>query len=224
MGALDRLVKENPTLSTTTASPILDLIASSTLVKQGAEAVRLHHPLLPLCCTINTHAVSLRELQKVYKSTLYPSPTLTPPSSTLTPSPPPPLPILIKHRFPKTYRHSTLDALLTRQRLTSEARALVRCLKAGVKVPGLRIVDVRQGVVGMEWIEGWSVREVLGGGQEDDEGVVEDEGEVEEEAEEEEDVQELLRSKGVEEGAFAATCWSCRRRPISHDTMRKLTL
>lgn len=78
------------------------------------------------------------------------------------------VPVLVKHRFPKRYRHPTLDAQLTRQRLASEARALVRCLKAGVRVPALRLVDVRHGCLGIEWVEGWTVREILGGGQEDD--------------------------------------------------------
>lgn len=83
----------------------------------------------------------------------------------------------------------------------------MRCRKAGVCVPGLRIVDVKQGVLGIEWVEGWSVREVLGGGQDDDEGAWEyaEEGEeMEEEGEEEVDVQALLRGRGVEEGEFFA--------------------
>lgn len=45
---------------------------------------------------------------------------------------------------------------------------MVRCLKAGVRVPALRLVDVRHGCLGIEWVEGWTVREILGGGQEDD--------------------------------------------------------
>ncbi|GAA6033734.1 hypothetical protein JCM8097_004404 [Rhodosporidiobolus ruineniae] len=160
--------------------PIQALIQRGTLIKQGAEA-------------------------KAYKTTLYPSPTVThsSSSSSSTASPPPPVPLLLKHRFPKAYRHPTLDALLTRQRLQSEARALVRCQKAGVRVPGLRVVDVRQGCVGIEWVQGWSVREVLGGGQEGDElpDVEEEEDEGEEPAgeEEEEDVGEMLRRQGVDE-------------------------
>ncbi|ORY90228.1 hypothetical protein BCR35DRAFT_299817 [Leucosporidium creatinivorum] len=166
MPSLSKDVKAQ--VEATRLPPILSLIEQSQLIKQGAEA-------------------------KVYKSTLFPSPLCTPSSSS---SPPPPaLPVLLKHRFPKTYRHSTLDALLTRQRVTGESRALVRCLKAGVKVPGLRCVDVKQGVLGMEWIEGWSVREVLGGGQEGDELPDED---GEEEEEEPDDVQEMLKGLGVD--------------------------
>ena len=37
--------------------------------------------------------------------------------------------ILLKHRFRKNYRHSTLDASLTKMRVAGEARALLRCLR-----------------------------------------------------------------------------------------------
>ena len=80
-------------------------------------------------------------------------------------------------------------------------------------MPGLRVVDVREGVLGIEWVEGWSVREVLGGGQDDDEGAweyaeEEEEGQEEEGGEEEVDVQALLRGRGVEEGELLAWRWS----------------
>lgn len=119
---------------------------------------------------------------------MFPSPTFTPSSSTSSSSanlspPPPPVTALLKHRFPKKYRHPHLDAQLTRQRVTSEARTLVRAARGGVRVPTLRGVDVEAGVVGMEWIDGWSVREVLGGGAESDElaGVEEEEEKEQEE-------------------------------------------
>ena len=41
-------------------------------------------------------------------------------------------PVLLKHRFSKTYRHPTLDASLTRTRLAGEARALLKCLRSGI--------------------------------------------------------------------------------------------
>lgn len=59
----------------------------------------------------------------------------------------------------------------------------------------------------MEWIEGWSVREVLGGGQEGDELPDED---GEEEEEEPDDVQEMLKGLGVDHGAFSHPLRSCR--------------
>lgn len=105
---------------------------------------------------------------KVYKSTLADSP------------------ILLKHRFTKTYRHSTLDASLTKQRVAGEARALLRCMKFGVSVPGIRFVHADSGVLGIEWIDGSSVRKVLGGGAEGEEES--DELEIEQEEDEEVDV------------------------------------
>lgn len=93
--------------------------------------------------------------QKVYKADLFPSSSQPP--------------VLLKHRFPKKYRHPTLDSQLTRARVTSEARCLVRAARGGVTVPGLRGVEAESGVVAMEWVEGWSVREVMGAGEEGDE-------------------------------------------------------
>ncbi|KAK4052922.1 serine/threonine-protein kinase bud32 [Microbotryomycetes sp. JL221] len=151
MPASSRDVKE--AVSATRLPPLIERLQHAQLIKQGAEA-------------------------KVYKATLYPVPIVTYPSSSYnssrredepSTSTTRPQPVLLKHRFSKQYRHPTLDTLLTKQRLTSEVRALARCLKAGVTVPGLRVVDLKQGIVGMEWIEGWSVREVLGGGQDGDE-------------------------------------------------------
>ncbi|KAF8594697.1 hypothetical protein BDV93DRAFT_529144 [Ceratobasidium sp. AG-I] len=113
---------------------------------------------------------------KVYKSTLADSP------------------ILLKHRFTKTYRYASLDTSLTKQRVAGEARALLRCLKFGVSVPGIRFVHADSGVLGIEWIEGTSVRKVLGGGAEgEEEG---DETEVEQE-EVELEVDELKETYGL---------------------------
>ncbi|KAJ3901089.1 kinase-like domain-containing protein [Lentinula edodes] len=83
----------------------------------------------------------------------------------LTPDSPP---ILLKYRFQKNYRHPTLDANLTRSRIAGEARALLKCLRSSVNVPGIRMVDAAEGVLGIEWIEGQSVRKLLPGGAEDD--------------------------------------------------------
>ncbi|POW09143.1 hypothetical protein PSTT_07057 [Puccinia striiformis] len=69
--------------------------------------------------------------------------------------------VLLKYRFPKTYRHPTLDQQLTRNRLTFEARSLTRALKSGVRVPVLQALDLEQGWLMLEWIEGISLREWL---------------------------------------------------------------
>lgn len=78
-------------------------------------------------------------------------------------------PVLLKYRFPKQYRHPTLSAQLTKTRITSEARALARCVRNGVRVPDVRFVDVDAGIIAMEWIDGRSIRALLG--SEDDEEV-----------------------------------------------------
>ncbi|EJT98136.1 hypothetical protein DACRYDRAFT_57900, partial [Dacryopinax primogenitus] len=121
-----------------------------------------------------------------------PSPFPLTPSQKVYLSPPFPEPILLKYRFHKSYRHPALDAQITRQRVQMEARALVRCLRAGVRVPGVRVVDAGVGVLGVEWIEGASVRQVLGGGAE-----AEDDNEEEEEDVPSEESERMLREFGI---------------------------
>ncbi|KAF9050785.1 hypothetical protein BDZ89DRAFT_1107997 [Hymenopellis radicata] len=77
-------------------------------------------------------------------------------------------PILLKYRFSKQYRHPSLDVSLTRARLAGEARALLKCLRSGVNVPGVRMADVKDGVLGLEWIDGCSVRKLLPGAEPED--------------------------------------------------------
>ncbi|KIM26270.1 hypothetical protein M408DRAFT_330653 [Serendipita vermifera MAFF 305830] len=76
--------------------------------------------------------------------------------------------VLLKYRFPKKYRHPSLSAQLTRTRITSEARALVRCVRNGVRVPDVRVVDVESGIIAMEWINGHTVRSLLGDSEDPD--------------------------------------------------------
>lgn len=40
-------------------------------------------------------------------------------------------PTIVKERFKKKYRHSDLDEHLTKERIKSEARSIVRCKLAG---------------------------------------------------------------------------------------------
>ncbi|KAG8844774.1 serine/threonine-protein kinase bud32 [Tulasnella sp. 330] len=77
-------------------------------------------------------------------------------------------PIIIKHRFQKMYRHPSLDVSLTKSRVAMEARALIRCLRSGVCVPGIRMVDPWEGIIGVELIDGPSIRSVLGGDNEEE--------------------------------------------------------
>lgn len=71
-------------------------------------------------------------------------------------------PVLLKHRFHKNYRHPALSTQLTRARITSEARSLARCARGGVRVPQVVLVDIDSGIIGIEWIDGKTVRFVLG--------------------------------------------------------------
>ncbi|MCJ1462161.1 serine/threonine-protein kinase bud32 [Pseudocyphellaria aurata] len=74
-------------------------------------------------------------------------------------------PCALKYRPPKPYRHPVLDARLTRHRILSEARVLVKCRREGVAVPGVLAVEWEAAGGGgwmlMEWIEGRTVKEVL---------------------------------------------------------------
>lgn len=67
----------------------------------------------------------------------------------------------------------------------------------GVSVPGIRFVHADSGVLGIEWIEGTSVRKVLGGGAEGEEET--DEAEAEQE---EEDVDVLKETYGLTGGEY----------------------
>lgn len=126
-------------------APSLRLLEGADLLKQGAEA----------------RVYSLPEFLPQPK--VYWPPTTPASSSSSTPTP---VPVILKYRFPKTYRHPTLDASLTRTRLQFEARALARAGRAGVCVPSVLLVDEPAGVLAIERVEGWSLREVLGGGAE----------------------------------------------------------
>ncbi|CAO1636180.1 unnamed protein product [Sympodiomycopsis kandeliae] len=155
---------------------LLEDPAHSTIIKQGAEA-------------------------KVYKCVLSNvAPTLTTLSSdtgsAATTSKPLPLPkpILLKYRFPKHYRHPHLSQSITIQRTVSEVRALVRCARRGVNVPGVNLVDEKSGIIGLEWIEGQSVRELLGGGVEDDQ-VAEDSAQTASEASEQAQLNDTEQEK-----------------------------
>ncbi|EST09773.1 Protein kinase domain protein [Kalmanozyma brasiliensis GHG001] len=154
--------------TTPDAPPLVALLSDSStskLIKQGAEA-------------------------KVYISRIATDNILSwpqPRSSTLqSRKVEPPADVLLKWRFPKTYRHPTLSSSITASRTIMEARALLRCAKAGVAVPAVRCVDEKEGILGLELIAGRSVREWLGGGAEgEDETIVDEEEAVAAEDDEE---------------------------------------
>ncbi|XP_011367597.1 EKC/KEOPS complex subunit TP53RK [Pteropus medius] len=69
---------------------------------------------------------------------------------------------LVKYRFPKGYRHPALEARLGRRRTVQEARALLRCRRAGISAPVVFFVDYTSNCLYMEEIEGSvSVRDYI---------------------------------------------------------------
>jgi TP53 regulating kinase-like protein len=67
--------------------------------------------------------------------------------------------------------------------------------RSGVTVPGIRMVDVNEGVLGIEWIDGKSVRQLLPGGAE-----LEDINELEEVDENENGAADPIADYGVSRG------------------------
>ncbi|CAL1701730.1 unnamed protein product [Somion occarium] len=151
------------------STPTQRLISRATLVSQGAEAA-------------------------IYKGELHPPPIYPVPSGNRDHDSEP---VLIKYRFHKQYRHPTLDASLTKSRVAGEARAIGRCLRAGVNVPGIRMVDLQEGVLAIEWINGKSVRFLLGGGAEGEEEVDEVHGDVVESEETDEAEEDPLKGYNI---------------------------
>ncbi|CAE6344102.1 unnamed protein product [Rhizoctonia solani] len=75
-------------------------------------------------------------------------------------------PVLLKHRFPKQYRNSALDVSLTKQRVSGEARALLRCLRyvvnSGGGAEGEEEVDVAEEEIEDEEAEMDELKDVYG--------------------------------------------------------------
>ncbi|KAI0667471.1 hypothetical protein C8Q78DRAFT_381851 [Trametes maxima] len=137
-------------MATIATSPTLALLNSSEKISQGAEA-------------------------KIYRAQLHSPPVYGGHGEPLEKADT----ILLKHRFHKQYRHPTLDTSLTKSRVAGEARALIKCIRSGVNVPGIRMVDATEGVLGIEWIDGKSVRFLLGGGAEGEEEAEDDDSDIE---------------------------------------------
>lgn len=70
----------------------------------------------------------------------------------------PTIPCALKYRPSKPYRHPVLDVRLTKHRILSEARVLVKCRREGVPVPAVYALDETNGWLMVEWIEGEVVR------------------------------------------------------------------
>ena len=77
---------------------------------------------------------------------------------------------------------------------------------SGVNVPGVRMVDAADGVLGIEWIEGQSVRRLLPGGAEE-EHILEQDFENEEDSESG-DLADPLKDYRLSVGLYHFTCSS----------------
>ena len=69
--------------------------------------------------------------------------------------------VIRKHRIPKTYRVSTLDLTLRRERTIREARIISQARRAGVPTPTLLSVDPDGATIIMEYVEGQRLKELL---------------------------------------------------------------
>ncbi|PAA72743.1 hypothetical protein BOX15_Mlig033695g2 [Macrostomum lignano] len=63
-------------------------------------------------------------------------------------------PAIVKERFAKRYRHPQLDDHLARERTKSEAKSLLRCRRAGIRVPAVFHLDLGSRRLCLELIEG----------------------------------------------------------------------
>ena len=70
--------------------------------------------------------------------------------------------VIIKSRFPKKYRHEKLDKTIRTYRTIHEPQLIHEGKKAGVSTPSIYLVDVRNAVIIMEFIEGKQLKELLG--------------------------------------------------------------
>ncbi|CEO94309.1 non-specific serine/threonine protein kinase [Plasmodiophora brassicae] len=69
------------------------------------------------------------------------------------------VPIVIKERFAKTYRHTDLDAKLTRRRTKTEVKCLARCAGlSNVKVPAVLGVDFACARIFLEFMQAPTVK------------------------------------------------------------------
>lgn len=68
---------------------------------------------------------------------------------------------MIKHRFEKKYRHPQLDKSLRASRILKESRNLVRCNQKGIKCPNVHFVDVENGIIVMDFVQGTTLNDYL---------------------------------------------------------------
>jgi Kae1-associated kinase Bud32 len=70
-------------------------------------------------------------------------------------------PIIQKERTKKSYRHPQLDKQIRTRRTRSEAKILIKSLKAGINVPRVTFQDLVKQVLYLEFIQGDRLSETL---------------------------------------------------------------
>src|SRR4030066_992853 len=70
--------------------------------------------------------------------------------------------VIIKARLPKKYRPAKLDNQIRTYRTVHEPQLVSEAKKAGVPTPTIFLVDVKNSVIVMEFIEGKQVKQLLG--------------------------------------------------------------
>eukprot|EP01024_Parvocaulis_polyphysoides_P042235 TRINITY_DN3866_c0_g2_i3.p2 TRINITY_DN3866_c0_g2~~TRINITY_DN3866_c0_g2_i3.p2 ORF type:complete len:213 (-),score=40.26 TRINITY_DN3866_c0_g2_i3:501-1139(-) len=70
-------------------------------------------------------------------------------------------PVIVKHRFSKKYRHPTLDKTLTQSRLKQEVRGMAKARKVGIATPTVYMVDLENGCICMELIQGKMLKQII---------------------------------------------------------------
>ena len=69
--------------------------------------------------------------------------------------------VIVKARLPKQYRPAELDAKIRRYRTAHEPQLMHEAKKAGVPTPTIFLVDTKNAVITMEFVEGKQVKQVL---------------------------------------------------------------
>ena len=77
-------------------------------------------------------------------------------------------PAILKKRQPRGWRHPDLDKHLTSKRMTNEVKLTIWLAEMGAPVPAIWDVDLEEGIIIMERIEGKPLIEVLQSKQYDD--------------------------------------------------------
>jgi len=69
--------------------------------------------------------------------------------------------VVKKRRLKKTYRLRYIDSYLISSRTKEEAKLMIDARRSGVSVPVIYDVDLRDGVITMEYIDGKRVKDIL---------------------------------------------------------------